>query len=188
MMKINCKLIIWPLMLLLTGCGSSFGDTIIVVDNDSTHPLITLIVSQPGLHDASVSTGGLGQHLELVTNAGPLNMRVIGTDPESGVQKLEIWVSKKVTSCDSNQMCSMKGPLGSTKPTFELSLTQKLPGEETEKSSTLEAKFDLFKEISEAGIPAAEHGWVDFTFYAVAVNHMGGRIQSPNITARWEEW
>jgi hypothetical protein len=186
-MKIN-SLIIIPFMLLLAGCQSTFGDNIIIVEKDSTAPMITFIVSYPGGNDASVSTAGFDQKLELISNAGPLNMRVIGTDSESGIQSLEIWVSKKITSCDSNQICSMKGPLGGAKPTFELNLPQKLPGEETEKSSTLAQKFELFKEISDAGIPADEHGWVDFTFYAVVVNHLGGRRQSPNITARWEEW
>jgi hypothetical protein len=191
MIKINCKLIIVPL-LLLVGCQapstqSSFGNNIVIAEKDTTHPLINLVVSEPGGHDASVSTEGSDAKLEIIANGGPLRLRVIATDSESGIQALQIWVSRKITLCDSNGVCSMAGPLGASKPSFETNLPKKMPGEETAESETLTASIDLLKETNEYKHPEGGVGWIEFTIYAVAVNHLGGRIQSPTITAVYDK-
>lgn len=190
------KIYLTPLFLLLllflagccqpgTVCPTPEGITI--AQSDSTAPELALGIGQPGGNNVTVSGGGSGQNMVLISKTGVLNLLATATDPESGVQALEIWINKKTTSCDAGGICTTTGPGLLGQPTFDSTSPQKQPGETTSASSILAQAFDISVEIPQGSISADESLTVELIIYAVAVNHLGGRVQTPEIIATWSE-
>jgi hypothetical protein len=175
------------LLLLLAGCPPSPGGGITIAQIDSSVPTLTLGAGQPGGQDVSVIAGGSGQNGKLTSKTGALNLLATAKDPESGVQAVEIWVNKKTTSCDVNGVCRTQQPGLLGKPTFESTSARKKPGETTAESSILAQSLDLSQEIPQMSVPPGNSLTVDLIIYAVAVNNLGGRTQTPEITATWRE-
>ena len=134
-----------------------------------------------------VSAGGAANSGTLISKTGSLNIAATANDPESGVQALEIWVSKKTTSCDANGICSTSGPGLLGQPRFQSTSPKKNPGEVTSAASTLLDVLNLSTEIPQGTISAGSSRAVDIIIQAVATNHLGGKAQTPSLTLTWSE-
>jgi len=166
--------------------GSS-GGGITISQNDITAPELTFGAGQPSGQNITVSAGGAGQNMNLTSKTGALNLLATAKDSESGVQAVEIWVNKKTTRVDANGIASTTGPGLLGKPTFDSTSAQKKPGETTAASSILAQALNLSTEIPQGSAPAGESRTVTLIMYAVAVNHLGGRTQTPELMATWSE-
>lgn len=169
------------------GGGGGGGGGITIPQNDSTAPTLTLGSGQQGGQNVTVSAGGSGQNMKLMSKTGSLNLLATAKDPESGIQTVEIWVNKETTFCDVNKICKKTGPGLLGKPTFESTSPQKKPGETTSDSSILAQALNLSTEIPQGSVQPGESRTVILTIFAVAVNHLGGRTQTPEIKATWSE-
>jgi hypothetical protein len=167
--------------------GGGSGGGITIAQSDSTAPTLTLGAGQSGGQDVTVSAGGSAQNMKLTSKTGALNLLATAKDPESGVQIVEIWVGKKTTSCDANGICKTTGPGLLGKPTFESTSPQKKPGETAAESSIMAQSLNLSTEIPQGSVPAGQSLTVTLIIHAVAVNHLGGRTQTPELTATWSE-
>lgn len=169
------------------GGGGGGGGGITIPQNDSTAPTLTLGAAQPGGQSVTVNAGGSAQTLKLTSKTGALNLLATAKDPESGIQAVEIWVSNSTTFCDANKICKLVGPGLLGKPTFESTSAQKKPGETAADSSILADSVNLSTQIRQAQLQPGESLSVTIIIYAVAVNHLGGRTQTPEIKATWSE-
>ena len=191
MIKINhnITLIAIILILLLSGCQNSSSGGITIPQSDSTPPALTLTAGQPGGQNVSVSAGGSKQSLTLISKTGELNLSAAARDPESGVQALEIWLDRIITSCDISgpeELCSTTSPEQFGK-LFESIAPQKLPGETTGESSIMFQVLELSTYITQGNVPEGQRRIVELRLHAVAVNHLGGRTKTPFLKAVWTE-
>ena len=171
-----------------SSCPSSGGGGgVTIPQSDSTAPSLSFGAGQPGGQNVSVSAGGSAQAMTLVSKSGPLNLLATAKDPESGIQTVEIWVNKKVTNCNAANICTTTGPGLLGKPTYESASAKKNPGDQTPDSSILAEALDLSTEIPQGGVAAGASRVVTLEMYAVAVNHLGGKTQTPQISATWKE-
>jgi hypothetical protein len=178
-------------LLLIFGCpphpgngGGSGGITI--TQTDTSPPSLSLGSGQQNGQDVSVKSGGNGIKMTLIRKTGPLNLLVTGNDPESGIQKLEIWINKSTTTCATGGSCTNAGPGLLGNPAFEMVSPPKNPGDMTSESATMLQAFDLSAEIPQGNVSQGTRTVV-FTIYAVAVNHLGGKVQTPEIAVTWKE-
>lgn len=171
------------LLLSATGCPSTGGITI--KSNDMTVPSLRLNIAQSGQQDVAVNGGGFGQRVKLERKTGNLNLLATATDSESGIQTLEIWMAKTITSCIQG-VCSTEGPLLG-RPVLESVSPPKSPGETTSETRLLTGAVDLSKEIQQGTIPTGDSLTVEFKIHAKAVNHQGRQTQTPEITLLWTE-
>ncbi|MBE8516856.1 hypothetical protein ILP97_04880 [Amycolatopsis sp. H6(2020)] len=172
----------------LTACSSlpSAGG-ITIAATDPTPPTASLGAGTKAGGDGAiaVSSGGAAQSMQLTAKTGHLSLLATGQDNESGIQTLEIWVSKKVTDC-RRDLCQTSQPLTGA-PMFRSSEPKKNPGEKDSESTILAQALDLADEISQAPLSPGDSHYVEFTISCVAVNHLGGRIRTPEIRARFAE-
>ncbi len=175
----------------LSSCngGGGGGGGITIPQNDSTSPILTLGSGQQGGQNVTVSGGGSGpgQNMKLTSKTGSLNLLATAKDPESGIQAVEIWVNGETTFCDANKICKKTGPGLLGKPTFESTSPKKNPGETTPDSSILAQPLNLSTMIPQGSVQPGESRTVTLIISAVAVNHLGGRTQTPEIKATWSE-
>ena len=177
------------LLLQLTGCPpfGGGGGGVTIAPTDATPPTLALGAGQPGGQNVSVSDSGEGQSMNITSKTGALNLLATAKDSESGVQTLEIWVNSEKTTCDAGGNCTLVGPGLMGKPMFSSTSPAKNSGDVTAESSTLADALELSAEIPQAGPPAGGSRTVTLSFFAVAVNHKGGRTQTPEIKATWRE-
>lgn len=187
-MKKICHVIrvLWVgFILLFTACNSTSAG-ITIPQSDSTAPTLTLGAGQEGGgNDVTVTPGGSNQTMTLLKKTGSINLAATARDPESGVQAVEIWMSKLKSTCGADGVCALEGPSNAVK-IFESVVPQKMPGETTSESSILLQPLDLSKEIP-ASYPAGGSLAVELRLYAVAVNHLGGRTQTAELKVVWQE-
>jgi hypothetical protein len=174
--------------LLLAACNpspSGGGGGITVPQNDASAPDLTLGVSQ-GNQTATVKSGGGAAAMTLTAKTGSVNMLATAVDNESGVQNLQIWVERTITTCDAGGTCSGGNPglLGS--PAFGSSGPTTSPGQTTAASSIMAQAFDLTTAIPQTAVSSGTRT-VKLDFWAVAVNHLGGKSQTTRVSATWKE-
>jgi hypothetical protein len=184
---LNLASFVITMAMLLAACESPPSSGITIAQNDATAPTLTFGIGQPSGQNVTVSVGGSAGSLKLIGKTGPLNLLATAKDPESGIQTVQIWVNATRTNCQPGGVCSATGPGLLGKPQFESTSQPKKPGETTAESSIMAEAFELSKEIPQGSVTGGGSLTVEFTFYAVAVNHLGGRVQSPVITATWTE-
>ncbi len=181
------------LILLLAGCAGaptppgSCGGGVKISSQDSTPPTLTLSVGQSSGLPVTVSASGSAQNMKLTSKTGTLFLVASAKDPESGIQALEIWVNTKTTFCVANGTCTTTGPGLLANPRFNSTQAQKKPGDCTPESSTMVEWLDLSKEIPQGSAATGNSFFMDLIINAVAVNHLGARVQTPWITATWSE-
>lgn len=181
--KMTLRPLAFFLLLSATGCPSTGG--ISIKPTDMTAPSLRLNVGQSGQQDVAVNGGGFGQNIKLEKKKGNLNLLATAMDSESGVQTLEIWMAKTITSCTQG-VCSTTGPLLGL-PVFESVSPPKSPGEMTSEASVLAGALDLSKEIQQASVPTGDSLTVELKIHAKAVNYQGRQAQTPEITVLWTE-
>jgi hypothetical protein len=187
-----CLLLVLGLALgVMTGCGdggSGGGGGITIPQNDSTPPDFNLGVAEvkPNGPSIVVKPGGPDESLKLSAKTGTVNLLITAKDPESGVKETQMWISKTTTRCAQN-VCQTSGPglLGS--PSFKAGGQAKSPGETTAASSIHGESFDLAQEIPQAAPPPGSSLSVKLEFWAVAINHLGGRAETAKATLTWSE-
>jgi len=172
----------------LTGCdgsGTSSGG-ITIPSSDATNP--TLSFGAGATDDANakatVKDGGSDVNVTLTVKTGSLNLLATAQDPESGIQKVEIWMNETKTTC-SGGTCTKVGPALLGGPLSTASEPQKQPGETTTASSLLADAVDLATHIGSA--PAGGTYDLTWEFWATARNHLGGTVKSPSITVEYSE-
>jgi hypothetical protein len=172
---------------LLSSCDEGGGGGITIPESDGSPPTISFGVAEAGQGSGVTVDGGAGEKLTLRARTGSLNLAVTAKDPESGIQKVEIWMTKKTTRCQADDTCSMTGPGLASSPKFDSTEPQKSPGDTTAESSVLAQALDLPTEIGQFVPPPGGSFTVDLELWAVAVNHLGGRTQTARVTATWRE-
>ncbi len=167
----------------LAGCpgsGSSSGG-ITIPSSDSTKPTLSFGVgaTDDANAKATVNAGGSDVTVTLTVKTGSLNLLATAKDPESGIQKLEIWWNETKTTC-SGGTCTKVGPALLGGPLSTASEPQKQPGDTTTASSLLADTVDLTTHIGSA--PAGGTYDLVWEFWAEARNHLNGTVKSPTIT------
>ena len=173
----------------LAGCDGSSGSSsggITIPTSDSTKPTLTFGVgaTDDANAKATVSSGGSAATVTLSVKTGQLNLLATAKDPESGIQKVEIWQQEKVTRC-SGGVCSTAGPGLIGAPLSTASEPQKQPGDTTTETSLLADHVDLATHIGSAA--AGDTYALEWEFWAEARNHLGGTVKTPTITVKYSE-
>lgn len=175
------------LLLSLAGCPQPSGSSgITIAQNDGTPPTLSLGAGQQGTQDVAVDVNGPAKNKTLTSKAGKLNLFATARDPESGIQRLEIWVRKQEKSCDAAGACTVAAPTPQN-PRFEFTSPQKQPGETTAEARTMLQSLDLSAEIPQGSISPGALLKIDFELSAVAVNNRGRQSQTPLLTVSWME-
>src|SRR4051812_33867046 len=83
------------------GTGSSSSGGITIPSSDSTNPTLSFGVgaTDDANAKATVKDGGSGATVTLAVKTGSLNLFATAQDPESGIQKVEIWWNETKTTC-----------------------------------------------------------------------------------------
>src|SRR5436190_4159703 len=122
----------------LTACdgnGSSSGG-ITIPSSDSTNPTLSFGVGATDDANAmaTVKDGGSDVTVTLTVKTGSLNLFATAQDPESGIQKVEIWWNETKTTCSGGN-CTKDRPALLGGPLSTASEPQKQPGDTTTASS-----------------------------------------------------
>jgi hypothetical protein len=166
--------------------GSS-GGGITIQASDSTPPELSLSVAVAGgTEKATVEPGGTAQTFTLPNRTGTLNLAATAKDEQTGVQRVQIWMTTTVTSCDSAGVCSGGNPTLPGQPLFESTQPAKSPGETTAASSIELEALPLSDAIKGSAPPGGTLS-VELELHAVAVNHLGQRAQTAKVTVIWDE-
>jgi hypothetical protein len=171
---------------LIASCGGDGGGGITIPATDGSPPTISFAVAEAGQGGGVTVNGGADEKLDLRARTGSLNLAVTAKDSESGIQKVEIWLTKKTTRCDAD-VCSPAGPGLAGSPKFDSTEPQKSPGDTTAESSIVAEALNLSQEIGQASAPPNGSLTVELELWAVAVNHRGGRVETSRVTATWKE-
>ncbi len=176
------------LLLALAGCASGSRSTtggITISATDTTPPTLSFGAGQPGGQNVSVSAGGSPGSMTLRSKTGVLNLMASANDPESGVQSLQIWMTTETTTCNASGICTKVGPGLAGAPKYDNTSPQKLPGQTTAASSIMLEALDLSQEIGSP--PAGSSRTTSLHFWAVSVNNLGLKSQTPELIASWRE-
>jgi hypothetical protein len=168
-------------------CPNSGSGGVTIPSNDGSPPTLSFGLGQQNGADVSVAAGGAPESMTLVARTGPLNLLATADDPESGVQDVQIWMTKRTSSCDADEICASQGPGSPQQPRFSNPQPPKAPGENVSAGSILGQALELSAEIPQAGPPPGGTLTVEFRFWAVAVNYLGGSSITPVISATWTE-
>jgi hypothetical protein len=173
----------------LAGCDDSSGGSsggITIPSSDSSNPTLSLGVgaTDQATAKATVNSGGSGAAVALDVKTGSLNLAATAKDPESGVQKVEIWMQETETRC-SGGTCSQSGPALLGGPLSTAGEPPKQPGATTTETSLLADVVDLPTHVGSA--PAGETYLLKWEFWAEARNHLGGTVKTPTITVTYDE-
>jgi hypothetical protein len=168
------------LLFSVTGCSrtTSSSSGIQIAPSDDTPPTISLGAGQGGGQNVSVSAGGSAQNMKLNARTGSLNLLATAADNETGIRALEIWMTRRTTTCNEST-CTSQGPGIPGKPRFESTSDQMSPGETTASSSVLAQALDLSQEIPQGATS------VELVFFGRARNHLGGSSQTPSLKVTW---
>jgi hypothetical protein len=136
---------------------------------------------------ATVTVGGAMQVFTLQAKTGALNVVATATDQESGVQTVDVWMTKTTRNCDSSGKCSNQGPGLAGTPRFESTGPVAKPGANVAATSILADTLDLTSEIAPGAPAAGSSRIVTLEFWATAKNHLGAMSQTAHATANWSE-
>jgi len=133
------------ILAILLGCPPSNGG-VTVPNTDPTPPSITLGFALEGSSTVSgtVSVGGQTQTITLPQKTGKLSLLATGTDPDSGIQSVGIFMEADSQTCTSQGTCSgsLAHGLWST-PNFVSNSGKKNPGDTASPNSVLAESVDL---------------------------------------------
>ena len=169
-------------LLLLAACNGE-GD-VTVPASDQTPPSLELDVVDPNHQPVTVTGGGAAQSIQLSAKTGKLTTTARAADMDSGVEKVEIWVTVTVTRC--TPQCAVQQPLVGN-PQFSSSSPHKNPGEKAVGHSVLGDTLDLASIIPQASFTNGNSMSAKIEVWAIAVNQLGGQTTTPTVTATWSE-
>jgi hypothetical protein len=163
------------------------GGGIVIAASDPTPPTLNFGIGQPNNGpNVTVSAGGSDQTAKLIAKTGVLNLLATATDPDSGIQSLQIFADAAVTVC-SGGSCSGGNHGLNGAPLFDSTVPKKNPGETTSASSILAQALDLTQFIPQGTPAPGTTRMTDIEMFAVAKNNLGGTTNTPAIHATWSE-
>jgi hypothetical protein len=177
----------------LGGCSNGGGggtptDGVTVDGNDSTPPTLQLSAAETGGGNPQVDIkpGDQPKTLQLRTKTESINLIATARDDESGVQRLQIWVSKRTIRC-SGGSCTPMGPGLEGAPRFQSTEPKQPAGAVVSRQNTLLGALVLRDEIPQASPGPGATLTVEIMISARAANHVDAEVRTPVITARWSE-
>ena len=166
--------------------GANGSGGITIQSTDSSPPELRLSVALAGgTEEGTVEPGGAAQTLTLPNRTGTLNLAATAKDEQTGVQRVQIWMTKTTSSCDAADVCS-GGTTDTGQPQFESTGPAKAPGETTAASSIELEALPLTSEITGSAPPGGSLT-VKLELWAVAFNHLGQKAQTAKVSATWRE-
>lgn len=176
----------------LAGCDGSVkvsGDpTVTVPASDGTLPTVELGVAPTATpaQQVNVKTGDAERTLTLTSKDGAINVVVAGTDPDSGVLRVELFVDGYSETCDADT-CSRTGPLGAEDPANRLELPQVAAGGTASGSASLARAFDLEKLVPRGAPAAGGRFTAQWRLSAEVTNQLGAKTRTPDVVVTWNE-
>jgi hypothetical protein len=172
------------------GCGTGSGsggacNGIRIPESDTSPPGATFGIAAQGGPTTTVTIGGAPQTGTLPTKTGPLNLLVTAKDSESGVKDVQIWMTKRTTTC-SGGTCTTAGPGLVGQPRFSNPRTGNT-GDCVAESSIVAQSIDLATEIPQAPPPAGGSRSVSLQLWAVVINYRDANARTPVATIDWKE-
>jgi hypothetical protein len=162
------------------------GGGITIQSPDASPPGITLGASQGG-QNVTVSNGGNPASLALTAKTGSMTLLATGTDQESGLKDVQIWATTQITDCSGATCTTQPGGGLQGAPRFSAPGSNRSPGDTTASSTILSDSLNLTSEIPQGSPTAGSTRTVTMKIWAVAINYVGGRSQTSQITATFSE-
>ena len=174
----------------LTACqdtGPPGAGRIRVPPADASPPTVTLTAraTAAGGPRLAVRSSGTERRVTLRAKTGALELVATATDPESGVQAVEIWVSKFSSFCGT-ATCTGGEP-AVTAPRVAWAVPRRHPGQATAPGGTLPGSLDLTREIPQGPLAPRQARSVRLTIWAKASNNLRGTTETARLVARYEE-
>jgi hypothetical protein len=170
----------------LTACedtGPPGAGRISVPRADASPPTVTLTAWATAADGprVAVRSSGIERRMTLRAKTGALELVATATDPESGVQAVEVWVSKFSSFCGT-ATCTGGEP-AVTSPRFAWARPRRQPGQTTALADAL----DLTREIPQGPLSPRQARSVRLTIWAKASNNLRGTAETPKLVARYDE-
>ena len=189
-MRARTLLVLVALAVGLTACEDTRAPgagRISVPRADASPPTVTLTAWATAAHGprVAVRTGGTERRMTLRAKTGALELVATATDPQSGVQAVEVWVSKFSSFCGT-ATCTGGEP-AVTAPRFGWAATRRHPGQTTAPDGTLPDALDLTREIPQGPLAPRQARSVRLTIWAKASNNLRGTAETAKLVARYDE-
>jgi hypothetical protein len=183
-------LVLVALAVSLTACedtGPPGPGRISVPRADASPPTVTLTARATAADGprVAVRSSGIERRMTLRAKTGALELVATATDPESGVQAVEVWVSKFSSFCGT-ATCTGGEP-AVTAPRFAWAAPSRHPGQTTAPGGTLPDALDLTREIPQGPLSPRQARSVRLTIWAKASNNLRGTTETPKLVARYDE-
>jgi hypothetical protein len=174
----------------LTACqdpGPPGAGRIGVPPTDASPPTVTLTAWATAADGPrlAVRSSGIERRMTLPAKTGALELVATATDPESGVQAIEIWVSKFSSFC-STASCTGGEP-AVTAPRVAWAVPRRHVGQATAPGGTLPGALDLTREIPQSPLAPRQARSVGLTIWAKASNNLRGTTETARLVARYDE-
>jgi hypothetical protein len=189
-MRSRTLLVLVALAVGLTACDDTGppGDGRISVPRaDASPPTVTLTAWATAADGARVEvrSGGSERRMRLRAKTGALKLVATAADPQSGVQAVEVWVSKFSSFCGT-ATCTGGEP-AVTAPRFAWAAPRRHPGQATAPDGTLPDALDLTREIPQGPLAPRQARSVRLTIWVKASNNLRGTAETPKLIARYDE-
>jgi hypothetical protein len=189
-MRSRTLLVVVALAVGLTACARTGppGDGRVSVPRaDASPPTVTLTAWATAADGARVEvrSGGSERRMRLRAKTGALKLVATAADPQSGVQAVEVWVSKFSSFCGT-ATCTGGEP-AVTAPRFAWAAPRRHPGQATAPDGTLPDALDLTREIPQGPLAPRQARSVRLTIWVKASNNLRGTAETPKLIARYDE-
>jgi hypothetical protein len=161
----------------LSGCGGDNGDNVRIAETDGTPPIVELQVDPEFGANIGVSSGGPNQTTTISRRTGKISLEASAKDSESGIRRLEIWLSTTTTICLPDQLCKQRIE-DPGQPLFEVDFGQKNPGDSTPRTDHLLRELEVEPYLGASPPPPGGTRSVKFEFHATATNHLAGKAST----------
>jgi hypothetical protein len=125
--------------------------------------------------------------MTLLTKSGPLYFSAVGSDPETGIQDVQIWVEWSSEFCDAPDTCFGDGSGLLSAPKWTSTSPKKNPGEPMTESSLLVNWVELSTSIGQRPLLPGESRFKSWKAWAVVKNNLGMSTQTGPVWATWSE-
>jgi hypothetical protein len=188
-MRSRTVLVLVALTVGLTACqqaGPPGAGRLSVPDADPSPPTVTLTAWTTAASGPRVAVrSGFPRRMPLRAKTGTVQLVATATDAESGVQAVELWVSKFSSFC-STATCTGGEP-AVTAPRLVWAVPRRHPGQPTAPSGTLPGALDLTREIPQGPLAPGQARSVRLTIWAKASNNLGGTAETAKLVAHYDE-
>jgi hypothetical protein len=179
MLRERVGLVLLAFAFVVSGCDGPDGpDGITIPETDDTAPTLGLLVDPEFGVNISVSSGGMNEATTIHRRTGKISFLVSAKDSESGIRRLEIWMTNTTTTCDSGGMCTKRGPGLAGQPRFDADFGEKNPGDQTSETALMTQELQVESEIGSGMPPPGGSRTVKLEFWGAARNHRTGEAKT----------